>query len=149
MNPLKKGEVVHGIFADGGAECPRKKKKLLNFEGGPGILLLYFEGGPGVRVLNFRGVSGPTFKVWGGSRVPSSRVPGSWSHFYSMPVIFLFRDKVSSQWISHYCWIFIDALKLISISSQSFNEVCNLRVLIALYLVLYLVLRCLSSSSAL
>ena len=74
MNSLKKGEGV----------------PLLNFEGGPGILLLNFEGGPGVPLLNFRGVPGPTFKLWGGSRVPGSRVsrsrvPGSWSHFYTMP----------------------------------------------------------------
>ena len=65
MNSLKKGEGV----------------PLLNFEGGPGILLLNFEGGPGVPLLNFRGVPGPTFKHWGGSRVP-----GSWSHFYTMPI---------------------------------------------------------------
>ena len=34
---------------------------LLNFVGGPGVPLLNFEGGPG------------------------SRVPGFWSHFYTMP----------------------------------------------------------------
>ena len=45
---------------------------LLNFEGGPGVLLLNFEGGPGVPLLNFEGDAG-------------SRVPGSWSHFYTMP----------------------------------------------------------------
>ena len=53
MNSLKKDEGV----------------PVLNFEGGPGILLLKFEGGS--RVL--------------GSRVPRSQVPGSWSHFYTMP----------------------------------------------------------------
>ena len=57
---------------------------------GEGVPLLNFEGGPGVPLLNFRGVSGPTFKLWGGSRVPDprvsrSRIPGSWSHFYTMP----------------------------------------------------------------
>ena len=36
---------------------------LLNFEGGPGVLLLYSEGGPGVPPLNFREVPGPTFKL--------------------------------------------------------------------------------------
>ena len=59
MNSLKKGEGV----------------PLLNFEGGPGVLLLNFEGGPGVPLLNFEG--GP------GSQGPE--VPGSWSHFYTMP----------------------------------------------------------------
>ena len=58
---------------------------LLNFEEGPGILLLNFEGGPGVPLLNFRGVPGPTFKLWGGFRVLGPRVPGSWSHFCTMP----------------------------------------------------------------
>ena len=51
---------------------------------------LNFEVGPGVPLLNFRGVPGPTFKLWGescvlGPRVSRSRVPGSWSHFYTMP----------------------------------------------------------------
>ena len=64
MNSLKKGEGV----------------PLLNFEGGPGILLLNFEESPGVPLLNFRGVPGPTFR--------GSRVPGSWSHFYTMPILF-------------------------------------------------------------
>ena len=64
MNSLKKGEGV----------------PLLNFEGGPGILLLNFEGGPEVPLLNFRGVPGPTFKLRG-----RSWIPGSWSHFYTMP----------------------------------------------------------------
>ena len=66
MNPLKKGGGV----------------PLLNFVGGPEVPLLNFEGGPGVPLLNFRGVPGPFFKLWGGS---GSRVPGSWSHFYTMP----------------------------------------------------------------
>ena len=69
MNSLKKGEGV----------------PLLNFEGGPGVPLLNFEGGPKVPLLNFRGVPGPIFKLWGGYRVPRSCVPGSWSHFYTMP----------------------------------------------------------------
>ena len=56
------------------------KVPLLNFVGGAGIPLLNFEGGPGVPLLNFSGVPGPTFKLWEGSRVP-----GSWSHFYTMP----------------------------------------------------------------
>ena len=60
MNSVKKGEGV----------------PLLNFEGGPVILLLNFEGGSGVPLLNFKGVPG--------SRVPRSRVSGSWSHFYIM-----------------------------------------------------------------
>ena len=73
MNSLKKGEGV----------------PLLNFEGGPGVPLLNFEGDPGVPLLNFRWVPGPTFKLWGGSRVlgpriPRFRVPGFWSHFYTM-----------------------------------------------------------------
>ena len=45
---------------------------------GEGVPLLNFEGGPGVPLLNFRGVSRPTFKLWGGFRVPVSRGPGSW-----------------------------------------------------------------------
>ena len=52
---------------------------LLNFEEGPGIPPLNFEGGPGVPLLNFEG--GP------GSRILRSRIPGSWSHFYTMPRI--------------------------------------------------------------
>ena len=59
MNSLKKGEGV----------------PLLNFEGSPGVPLLNFERGPGVPLLNFEG----------GPRVPRSRIPGSWSHFYTMP----------------------------------------------------------------
>ena len=74
MNALKKGEGV----------------PLLNFEGGPGILLLNFEGSLGVPPLNFRGVPGPTFKLWGESRIPGHRVPVSWSHFYTMPELFRF-----------------------------------------------------------
>ena len=79
MNALKKGEGI----------------PLLNFEGGPGILLLNFEGSLGVPPLNFRRVPGPTFKLWGESRVPCyrisrSRILGSWSHFYTMPDLFRF-----------------------------------------------------------
>ena len=48
------------------------------------VLLLNFEEGPGVPLLNLRGVLGPTFILWGGSRVPGPRVPGSWSYFYTM-----------------------------------------------------------------
>ena len=47
---------------------------------GEGVPLLNFEGGPGVPLLNFRGVPGPTFELWG-----VFRVPGTWSHFYTMP----------------------------------------------------------------
>ena len=50
------------------------KVPLLNYVGGPGVPLLNFEGGLGVPLLNF-----------GGPRVARSRVPGSWSHFYTMP----------------------------------------------------------------
>ena len=55
------------------------------------VSLLNFEGGHGVPLLNFRGGAGPTFKIWGGSRAPGprvlrSRVLGSWSHFYTMPM---------------------------------------------------------------
>ena len=62
---------------------------LSNFERSPGVPLLNFEEGPGVLLLNFRGVPGPTFKLWGGSRVPGPRVPrsrilGSCSYFYTM-----------------------------------------------------------------
>ena len=42
---------------------------LLNFVGSPEVPLLNFEGGPEVPLLNFRG----------------SGVPGSWSHFYTVP----------------------------------------------------------------
>ena len=69
LNSLKKGEGV----------------PLLNFVGGHGIPLLNFEESPGVPLLNFRGVAGPTFKLWGGSRVPGPMVPGPWSHVYTMP----------------------------------------------------------------
>ena len=40
---------------------------LLNFRGGPGVPLLNYAWGPGVPLLNFR------------------RVPGTWSHIYTMP----------------------------------------------------------------
>ena len=40
---------------------------------GEGVPLLNFEGGPEVPLLNFRRVPGPTFKLWGKSRV---LVPG-------------------------------------------------------------------------
>ena len=56
MNSLKKGEGI----------------PLLNLEVGAGVPLLNFEGGPRVPLLNFRGG-------------PRSQVPGSWSHFYTMP----------------------------------------------------------------
>ena len=49
-----------------------------------GVPLLNFEGGPGVPLLNLRGVLDLTFKLLGGSWVPGPRVPGSWSHFYTM-----------------------------------------------------------------
>ena len=49
---------------------------LLNFEGGPRVPFLNSEGGPGVPLLNFEG--DPGFQ--------GPRVPGSWSHFYTMPV---------------------------------------------------------------
>ena len=55
MNSLKKGEWL----------------PLLNFEGGAGVPLLNFEGGAWVPLFNFDGGLG-------------SRVPGSWSHFYTM-----------------------------------------------------------------
>ena len=41
---------------------------------GEGIPLLNFEGGPAVLLLNFRGVPRPTFKLWGESRVLGSGV---------------------------------------------------------------------------
>ena len=47
---------------------------LLNFEGGPWVLLLNFDGGPGVPLLNFRGVPGTTFKLSGGPEYQSSEV---------------------------------------------------------------------------
>ena len=82
MNSLKKGEGV----------------PLLNFEGGPGVPLLNFEGDPGVPLLNFRGVPGPTFKHWGGSWVP-----GSWSHFYTMPLICRIYLKKYIEFITAKC----------------------------------------------
>ena len=59
-----------------------------------GVPLLNFEGGPGIPLLNLRGVLDLTFKLWGGSRVPDPRVPGSWSHFYTM------LDMGSEKYIS-------------------------------------------------
>ena len=46
-------------------------KKVNSLKKGEGVLLLNFAGGPRSRVLR-------------------SRVPGSWSHFYTMPLLFLF-----------------------------------------------------------
>ena len=61
------------------------KVPLLNFVGGPWVPLLNFEGGPGVPLLNFGGgISGPTFKLWGVSRVPRPWFPGFRSYFYTM-----------------------------------------------------------------
>ena len=60
---------------------PLSGSLFLNLERNPGVPLLNFEEVPGVSVLNLRGASGSTFKLgWG------SRVPGSWSHFYTMPI---------------------------------------------------------------
>ena len=59
----------------------------LNFEGGPGVPLLNLEGVPGVPLLNFRGVPG--------SKVPRSRILGSWSHFYTMPAIIVMIRSVN------------------------------------------------------
>ena len=42
---------------------------LLNFEGGPGILLSNFQESPGVPLLKFKRIPGPTFKISGGSLV--------------------------------------------------------------------------------
>ena len=47
---------------------------LLNFVGSPGVPLLNFGRSPGVPFLNFMGVPGPTFKLWGGFRVPGPEV---------------------------------------------------------------------------
>ena len=73
MNSLKKGEGI----------------PLLNIVEGPGVPLLNFERGPGVPLLNFRGVPCPIFNHWVGSWVPGPGVlvPGSWSHFYAMPML--------------------------------------------------------------
>ena len=65
-------------------------KKFNSLQKGEGVPLLNFVGGPGVPLLNFRGIPDPTFKLWWGSqvpghRLPKSRVPKSWSHFYTMP----------------------------------------------------------------
>ena len=60
-------------------------KEMNSLKKAEGVPLLNFEGVLGVPLLNFRGVPGPTFKLWGVSRVSRSRVPGSWSHFYTMP----------------------------------------------------------------
>ena len=54
---------------------------LLNFEGAPGIPFLNFKEGPGVQLLNFRGSQVPLLNFEGG---PGFKVPGSWSHFYTM-----------------------------------------------------------------
>ena len=104
MNLLKKGEGV----------------PLLNFEGGPRISLLNFEGGPGVLLLNFRGVPGPTFKLWGGFRVPGPRVPrswvsGSWSHFYTMPL------EISSKKS-----VFVANLNLTYLKLTALGKICFL-----------------------
>ena len=44
------------------------------------VPLLNYEVGPGVPLLKFTGVLGPTFKLWGGSRVSGLRSwgPESW-----------------------------------------------------------------------
>ena len=59
-----------------------------------------------VPLLNFRRVPGPTFKFWGGSWVPGSRilrsrVPGSWSHFYTMLLLpfTLFRQSIFYKYL--------------------------------------------------
>ena len=70
---------------------------LLNFEGGPGVPLLSFEGGPGVPFLNIRGVPGPTFKLWGGSRIPSTGV--------LVPLLHHAWKKFSRSFLTlHTCW---------------------------------------------
>ena len=77
-------------------------KKMNSLKKGEGVPLLNFEGGPGVPLLNFRGVPGPTFKLWGGSRVPGTRVPRSWSHFYTMPI------KSSQQICNFSTWVIFE-----------------------------------------
>ena len=61
---------------------------LLNFTGGTGVPLLYFEGGPGVPLLNSR------------------EVPGSWSHFFTMPFFKCSVWPIYGQrlTISSYIW---------------------------------------------
>ena len=54
-------------------------EKLNSLKKGEGVPLSKFEGGPGVPLLNFRGVPDP------GPQVLRSQIPGSWSHFYTMP----------------------------------------------------------------
>ena len=64
------------------------KKKYKNFEGSPVVSLLNFEGDPAVPRLNFRGIPGLTFKLWrGGLGSLGPEVSGSWSHFYTMPLL--------------------------------------------------------------
>ena len=48
--------------------------------------------GEEIPLLNFREFLGPTFKLRGWPRVPRSRVPGSWSHVYTMP------ESTTSAW---------------------------------------------------
>ena len=84
---------------------------LLNFEGGTGVPFLNFDGGPRVPLLNLRGIPGPTFKLWGGSRVrvPGSEVPGCWSHFYTMPLGNMYRKEVATSitiWLTHLIQMF-------------------------------------------
>ena len=58
---------------------------------------------------------GPTFKLWGGSRVLvprvlRSRVLGSWSHFYTMPLFcYIFGEGAENQQLMRY---FIQDLRL-------------------------------------
>ena len=51
----------------------------------PRVSLLNFEGGPWIPLLNFEGGHEVPRSLWGGSRPEGPEIPGSWSHFYTMP----------------------------------------------------------------
>ena len=111
MNSLKKGKGV----------------PLLNFVEGPGVPLLNFEGGSGVPLLNFREVPGPTFKLWGGSRVPGSRGPGS-TFTSCRPEVFLRKSvlKICSKFTGkHLCWSVISIKLLCNLLEITFRHGCS------------------------
>ena len=90
-------------------ECNKQRNEeisydrhFLHFERGPGVQLSNFDWCPRAPLLNFRGVLSPTFKLWEGSRVSSTRVRRfhileSWFHFYIMPIYSVRRYGVFFQ----------------------------------------------------
>ena len=72
----------------------REVAQLLNFEEGPGILL-----------LDFSGIAGHTFKIWRG---PGTQVPGSRGLGSQGPGPTFIPCRMGEQWMTALKWGFVD-----------------------------------------